>query len=121
MAEEESEVHRASGALPWRPGFSEEQPEWAWAGHPWGPQAEEERADAPLVQSRDIKGRWGKDGSLIAWLPHSTQRLPASELPGWELEKTPGTSEPSLARPSIGSPEQGPQRYSMAESDQPLS
>lgn len=48
-------------------------------------------------------------GSLIAWLPHSTQRLLASELPVWEL-KTPGTSKPRLARQSTGSPEQGPRR-----------
>lgn len=60
---------------------------------------------ARLAQSRDIKGRRWKDG-----VPHSTQRLPASELPEWELEKTPGTSKQSLAGPSTGSPEQRPRR-----------
>ena len=48
---------------------------------------------APLAHSRDIKARRWKDG-----VPHSTQRLLASELPEWDLEKTPGTSKPGRAQ-----------------------
>ena len=48
---------------------------------------------ASLAHSHDIKGRRWKDG-----VSHSTQRLPASELPEWDLEKTPGTSEPGRAQ-----------------------
>ena len=48
---------------------------------------------APLAHSRDIKARRWKDG-----VPHSTQSLPASELPEWDLEKTPGTSKPGRAQ-----------------------
>lgn len=113
MAEEESEVHRASGDLAWTPGFSEGQPEWALAGHPGGPQVEEERVGAPLAQSRDIKGRWWKDG-----VPHSLAASFDSEAAGLrapsvgaedprDKQATPGQAEHRQPRAGASALEHG--------------
>lgn len=64
---EEPEVHRPQEPRPGDSGvgegFPEGQPEWAWAGHPGVPQAEEEESvGAFLALSHVIERRRWEDG-----------------------------------------------------------